>query len=609
MRLGFWVSASVLCSVFLVGSARAQSGTALNQFDPAPVGDRAFGVQSPDVRGHNRLRASLLFDYAHDPLVLSSGDREVGAVVGDQLFLRLGASYALYQRLLLSLEVPVALVQAGDDPSDAASGLSAASPDSAEFGDVRLGARVRLLGPEGPGMHLSAGTHVWLPTGASGSYVSDEGVRGAPFLVFGGYEDRISWSVQGGMMFRPGKTLPGSTATPTGTAITFGAAFGYMLDEARTFQIGPELYGLTTVAQGGSVFGEHSTNAELLAAARFRPKQGPWLFGLGAGPGIGRGAGTPDYRVVAMVAFSPESEPTPEAPADTDRDGVLDRDDACPNQAGSPSSDPKLNGCPAVAPDRDHDGVSDSVDMCPDLAGIGSSDPKKNGCPPDRDNDGVIDSEDVCPDVAGLKTGDPKTNGCPSDSDGDGIVDAEDACPALAGVKTSDPKTNGCPADRDKDGVPDAEDACPDLAGVKQPAPHNGCPLARLIKEESLIAITQQVQFDHGKATIKPESDELLNNVVKVLKEFPEIEQLEIQGHTDNTGPAYINRKLSADRAHAVLDWLVSHGVEAKRLTSRGYGPDKPVDNNATEAGRAKNRRVVFRVLRGPGFSGKDNRK
>lgn len=604
-----WRSAAVLSSVFATGTVRAQSGTALNQFDPAPAGDRAFGVQSPDVRGHNRLRASLLFDYAHDPLVLSKGDEEVGAVVGDQLFLRLGASYALYQRLLLSLEVPVAIVQSGDDPADAASGLSATSPDSAQFGDVRLGARVRLLGPEGPGMHLAAGAHLWLPTGASGSYVSDESVRGAPFIVFGGYEKRLSWSVQGGMLFRPGKTLPGSTATPTGTAITFGAALGYLLDEARTIQIGPELYGLTTVAQGGTFLGSHSTNAELLLSGRFRPQQGPWVFGLGAGPGLGHGAGTPDYRLVAMVAYSPESEATPEAPADADRDGVLDRDDACPNQPGVATTTPATNGCPPAASDRDHDGVSDDVDVCPDLAGIASRDPKKNGCPPDRDNDGIIDSEDVCPDVAGVKTGDPKTNGCPSDSDGDGVLDAQDACPALAGVKTSDPKTNGCPADRDKDGVSDTEDACPDLAGVKQPAPHNGCPLARLIKEDSLIAITQQVQFDHAKATVKPESDELLSNVAKVLKDYPEIELLEIQGHTDNTGPAYVNRKLSADRARAVLDWLVSHGVDAKRLTSRGYGPDKPVDNNATEEGRAKNRRVVFRVLRGPGFSGKENRK
>jgi outer membrane protein OmpA-like peptidoglycan-associated protein len=135
---------------------------------------------------------------------------------------------------------------------------------------------------------------------------------------------------------------------------------------------------------------------------------------------------------------------------------------------------------------------------------------------------------------------------------------------------------------------------------VKQPDPkNNGCRLARLIKEDSLIAITQQVQFEHGKATIRPESDALLHDVAKVLAEFPELEVIEVGGHTDNTGSAYTNRKLSADRAAAVKKWLEEHQIDKKRLRSRGYGPDKPIGDNKTDEGRAKNRRVEFRVVKG----------
>jgi outer membrane protein OmpA-like peptidoglycan-associated protein len=300
-----------------------------------------------------------------------------------------------------------------------------------------------------------------------------------------------------------------------------------------------------------------------------------------------------------MFAFSPEDVAKP---GDRDGDGVLDTQDACPDQAGIATTDPRTNGCPPPPSDRDADGIPDDQDACADVAGVANPDPKLNGCPADADRDGIPDAVDACPREAGVKSQDPKLNGCPLDTDADGIPDAKDACPSVKGIASDDPKTNGCPADKDKDGVPDVEDSCPELPGVVQPDPkHNGCPRARIIREENLIAITQQVQFDHAKATIKPESDALLQDIADVLKKFPELELVEVQGHTDNTGPAYINRKLSADRAAAVVKWLTDHGIDPKRLKSRGYGPDKPAGDNKTEEGRTKNRRVELHILRGAG--------
>lgn len=593
---------ALLALVLASGVARGQDGAAIEQFDPAPVGDPAFGVESPDVRGAATLRGMLLFDYARNPLVLTQSNNRVGAVVGNQLWLRLDGSFALFDRFLFSLDVPAALVQSGDNPS--AGGLTGRSPSSAQFGDIRLGARARLLGPAGEGLHLALSAHVWLPTGARGAYVSDGTVRGEPLLVFGGNRDRLAWSAQGGVMLRAGQKLPGATATPLGDAITFGAGAFYLLGERRSVQLGPELYGQTTVAEGGTVFGKHSTTAELLADARWRPGGGPFVVGAGAGPGFGHGAGTPDFRVVAMFAYSPEK------PRDRDGDGVPDDEDACPAVAGVPTGNPATNGCPAPPGDRDADGVPDKQDACPDVWGVRTSNPKTNGCPPDRDGDGVPDAKDACPDVKGIKTDDPKTNGCPPpDTDGDGIPDAQDACPKVKGVKTHDPKTNGCPPDADHDGVPDAVDACPHVPGVPQPNPkYNGCPRARLIRKENLIAITQQVQFETGKATIRPQSYGLLSDVAKVLKAHPEIELLQIQGHTDNKGPRYVNVKLSSDRAKSVRKWLIDHGIDKKRLVTHGYGPDRPIASNATAEGRARNRRVEFHVLRGPGSEAKPGR-
>jgi outer membrane protein OmpA-like peptidoglycan-associated protein len=196
-----------------------------------------------------------------------------------------------------------------------------------------------------------------------------------------------------------------------------------------------------------------------------------------------------------------------------------------------------------------------------------------------------------------VKTDDPKTNGCPSDRDKDGIADASDACPDEPGVKTDDPKTNGCPPpkDRDGDGIMDPEDACPDEPGPANTDPKkNGCPIAFV--KEGQIRILEQVKFRFGKAELDPASDPILDAVKRILTDRVEIKKLRIEGHTDNKGAPQLNMKLSADRAAAVMQWLVKHGIDKKRLTSQGYGMTKPIDTNDSDEGRQNNRRVEFHL-------------
>jgi OOP family OmpA-OmpF porin len=247
--------------------------------------------------------------------------------------------------------------------------------------------------------------------------------------------------------------------------------------------------------------------------------------------------------------------------------------------------------------DRDGDGILDNVDACPDEKGVASEDPKKHGCPiRDRDKDGIVDDVDACPDEPGVASDDPKKNGCPPDRDGDGIIDAKDACPDLKGVADPDPAKNGCPPDTDGDGFRDDQDACPNEKGVADPDPKkNGCPTVHVTETE--VVILEQVQFDTNKATIKKVSDKLLDQVAKVFKDHPELTRIEVQGHTDNTGNARANKVLSQNRANAVKKALEKRGIEQKRLTAVGYGQDVPIADNKTAEGKQQNRRVQFKIV------------
>src|SRR6478609_9657080 len=475
--------ASALSLLALTSAAHAQS-LALDRLDPAPAGDRMFGVPSPYAAGHLTPHLMLLADYAHNPLKLRSvpDDTDQGAIVANQLFLHLNAGLALWDRLNLDLSVPLAVLQNGDDPT--AGGATFSSPNSAQFGDLRFGLRARLLGEYHDPFQLAVGGYVWVPTGANDSFVSSGHVRGLPQLILGGrIHERVVWSAAAGPQFQGESTFAN---VDQGTMFKWGAGLGFLLLDNRHLQIGPEAYGSATLRD--------------------------------------------------VQKHTPVSAPV--AP-------------------------------PPPPPDTDHDGILDAEDACPDVKGIASEDPKKNGCPPpvDTDGDGIFDPEDACVAVKGVADADPAKNGCPApvDTDGDGIFDPQDACPAEKGARDDDPAKNGCPK------------------------------AVRVVENE--IVILEQVQFDTAKATIKSASNPLLDEVAQVLMQHPEMTKIEVQGHTDNRGSAALNKKLSQARADSVRKALIQRGLGAERLVTKGYGPDKPVDENSTEVGRQKNRRVQFVIL------------
>ena len=260
---------------------------------------------------------------------------------------------------------------------------------------------------------------------------------------------------------------------------------------------------------------------------------------------------------------------------DTDGDGIPDVKDSCPEVAGLK----QFNGCP----DSDSDGIMDSEDDCPYAFGPMET----KGCP-DTDKDGTLDKDDKCPEVAG-----PAYNkGCPDpDTDGDGVLDSKDKCPDVAGPASN----NGCPTDRDGDGIADNVDACPDVPGI---ASLKGCPKVEVPtaeEQKQLNSYAKTILFDTGKASIKKESAKVLNDIVEILKKYPQA-KFSIDGHTDSVGSDASNQRLSEGRALSVKSFLVENGIDEFRLSSQGFGESKPVASNDTRDGKAQNRRVEINL-------------
>ncbi|WP_437669498.1 OmpA family protein [Sorangium sp. So ce131] len=585
MRLSLG-TALLLATLLLPSPVAAQSSTAiaLDQLDPSPAGDPFSGVPSPFVDGHLVPRGHASISYADAPLALAQGERQ-REVVGSQAILHLGASLSLWDRLLVAAALPLAVAQTGDGAAvpgePAAPGEPApGAPDSPAVGDLRLGVRIRALGEENGPVQLGASFGVHLPTGETDAYMGEGAVRVTPQLLVGGrVERRLVWSVAAGATFR-------SSGNPS--TVIYGGGAALLLWDER-LQVGPEIYAATPI-QGGSLGlsdrtrVEHSraTRAEVLLEARVRPLPGTPLgslmVGAAGGPGLGEGLGTPAFRVVGMLAWAPPAgRENAAAMADTDGDGLLDAEEACPYAAGPRSADSKRNGCPAE--DRDEDGVTDPDDACPEKpgeAGAAGETSARRGCPLDTDADGLQDALDFCPKDRGPTDGKDTKPGCPAppppppvtDADGDGLLDPDDACPREKGPASEDAGARGCPT------------------------------RVRVQGEE--VVLLEPIGWK-GVQALQPAIDKrsmpVLEELAAVIQDHPEWARIEVQAHTDSTGDPKFNEMVSAARAEAVRKWLVEKGIAPERLVAKGYGASKPLADNTKAEGREKNRRVQFLVL------------
>jgi outer membrane protein OmpA-like peptidoglycan-associated protein len=330
-------------------------------------------------------------------------------------------------------------------------------------------------------------------------------------------------------------SLPGPEGSTAGSEVQFGASLQYVHPAGR-FALGPEAYYATLVTPREFAFKPFFSSLEALLGLHLRLGD-RWRLGVGAGAGLQRQPGTPAFRLLVRMSY-----------------------DALRASARVP---PPADSRPRREPLREGPRVSlPPIAQAPRIS-LGPS-PEAMRAIVDLDGDGVLDEKDLCPDTPIGAIADPRRQGCPaSDGDGDSVLDPEDACPGTPGTPSLEARLNGCPLE-----------------------------LVEVVEDR--LILRQPIVFAAGTDVLLEENLPVLRALARALEERPWIQQLRIEGHTDNSGNPDFNRLLSLRRAESVKRWLVEQRLDAGRLRTEGHGPSRPVADNTTSVGRAANRRVDF---------------
>jgi outer membrane protein OmpA-like peptidoglycan-associated protein len=541
-------------------TARADHDPFARGFDAVPL--KATPAQKSGIALEGAIaeparsfRAALLFDYNRGILGLKLGNEKLGDLLPYRLDAHALFAWQLHRRLELAADVPFTLVQ-GDgfqllrDALNAPDYPGAAGVRAQGFGDVRLQPRAFLLLPEDFPVGLALTAEVRLPTGEGDSFLGERGMLVAPRLAVERAFGPVRVLGNLGLRLRPHAQY---LNLYVGNEVTFGAGAVVDLPDLGRLtgvQALAEMHLATPTAAPFNFRQADSLKTPwgVLGGVRARLHEG-WGLELNVGRGVtlDSGFGREELRVLLALRYD-------EAFLDADGDGIPDKHDRCPQEPEDSDGFQDSDGCPE--PDNDGDGIPDGQDQCPNAAG-----PKERGGCPDSDGDGVPDSQDLCP----LKPGPKGYDGCP-DADGDEVPDNVDKCPEQLGT----PEADGCPIDS------------PPLVVI----------------ESDRIRIKGNILFETGAANIQKQSLKLLDEVAIVLARNPELGPVLIEGHTDNVGSDTLNLNLSQKRAQSVVDYLISKGIESKRLRAKGFGESQPIATNTTALGRAKNRRVDFRLIK-----------
>ena len=604
---------SVLSVLFLsFSNAFAQEGSGegidISYFRPPPDGMRYFGVPSASTFRHYQLGVSVWATYENDPLVLINGytrdapaavvvDGEMGDAVVDHRFMgNIQLSLGLAQHFSISVDLPLVFWQSGYQLYSLTDPL--ATPDyliPSGMGDIRFYNKVVVLDRDKMPVGFALALPVSIPSGAGYSFFGEGGVSLEPTAIFelsdGSVRNReysIRGSVYAAYRIRPQEQLLSITV---GNELLYGA--GFALHPVSFVEFVAEYRGSSS---------SYGTSSEIAGGIKFLAGRSVEV-NLAGGAGAIPGMGTADYRGIFGVTVAPVFDP---AYHDPDGDGLLGRFDDCPEQAEDFDGFEDADGCPD--PDNDGDGIFDQQDGCPNKAEDVDGFQDKDGCPdPDNDGDGVLDIIDRCPNKPETVNKYLDEDGCPDfrpsgDADGDRIKDDRDQCPFKPEDFDGFEDDDGCPEeDNDGDGIPDFRDQCADAREVYNGVDDtDGCPdesdRVRIVANK--IEISQKIYFDFAKATIKPRSDELLDEISSIILAHPELSMIQIEGHTDDVGGPDYNQTLSEDRANAVRDALIKREVDPSILTAIGKGEDFPLVQGSSDKAREKNRRVEFIILK-----------
>ncbi|MDX9722278.1 MAG: OmpA family protein [Myxococcota bacterium] len=632
----------LLCALFFLGSASLLSIQAqaqelgsiqVEQFETLPdQRTNVLNVAGSTVLQHLTPSVGALIQYVASPLravPVGSVDFTPRDVVEYQVKSDLWLALGLFDWVDIGVVLPVVFAQSGGEAERI--GVSSAI-EGASLGDLRIVPRVTLLPREwAAGFGIALAAPLTLPTGDEGSYNGEGSVRVEPRLIVD-YVHDIGFAIAAnfGYLVREEQRIhnivnddvlrwSAAVLVPLGVdgLQAMGTVFG-------AIQLSDGL----SADLGAAADDWNSSPIEALGGIRYISSFG-LETSLAAGRGLNTAVGAPELRILASVGYFYHDD-------DYDDDGILNDDDACPNEPEDVDGFEDENGCPD--PDNDQDGILDGADECPEVPEDPDGFADQDGCPDvDNDDDGLIDVIDGCPDEPEDFDGFVDDDGCAdADNDQDGFCDlwvlekgleaqygcqGADKCPDVPEDVDGFEDTDGCPEpDNDRDGFCDAwvvekgleaqsgcrgVDACPnEPETINAFEDEDGCPdvgETKVVVTDTMIEILDMVYFDTNKATIKAISFPILDQVYAVLRANPQVTKVRVEGHTDSDGSASKNLKLSQDRAAAVVQYLVDKGIEPSRLSSEGYGEDKPIDSNKTKQGKAKNRRVEFRILEASG--------
>jgi len=555
---------AVLATIFLAtAGARAQQKTFyLDRLTVGGSPDDGIAIwrpyEAPKTRVFGQLGLGLTLRPLRVTTVTTPGNPRLrdfnAAVVGTQFIDYMTVGAEIGGRATLSVTLPFTLFQSGTDPAPVGvRGVGDLQPFA--INDARLDMRGTLFQTDDKKWLFGTGISVYLPVGSRFSYGGDGAVSTALNVAVETYVRDLIVAVNTGIHWRPTGVIGELTV---GDEWTFGVG-AYMPLRDGKYRVGGSIVmstGTETLkgqsnVEASTFFSARNTPVEWMAEGRMALDTTRQLWaGAGFGTLLHTSYGAPDLRVIAMIGYHLPIEDSSASAPDRRMRAIRER---LAREGG----------------DADHDGIPDDIDLCPSEPEDHLEPDPSDGCPkpPDRDNDGIPDAFDKCPDVPEDKDGIQDMDGCPEvDYDNDGVPDVSDACPREPGSPSHDPKTNGCPQ------------------------------FIKRVTGSTEIEILKQIQFDTGKATIKATSFPIVDEIVKLLKANPDIKRLSVEGHTDDRGALEMNNKLSQDRADSVKSYLTSHGINADRLESHGYGPSKPLESNETDAGRQKNRRVEFHI-------------
>lgn len=593
-------------------------GFDLRLFRPAVDSKGLFSVNGTDILGHGDLSFGFIGDVGFGLLRLGNDGMaaESRALVDTQISGTLQFNVGIANLLVLGAQLPFHLVNgpgrqgqndsvfAGIDPgtyNPTATGLNYQG-----LGDITLHAKLRWLRAEyfpvglaiilqgGYGFMGGAQSFVGEPNGYLWPSVAVEArpsrnVR-ADFNL--GFRTPFGW---GGVLARAG-----GAGTTYGGSITWGAGLSWR--PASVIDLVLETYGAMYVSGFADV--PASLPWEVSGGIKIFVQRNSYLL-LGGGGRIpaGNAFAAANGRAFLGIIFEPSI-------GDTDGDGYRDDVDQCINDPEDFDNFQDDDGC--SEPDNDRDGLRDAEDQCPIIPEDRDGDQDSDGCPEgqeaDRDGDGLIDTRDTCPDDPEDRDQFQDTDGCPEpDNDNDTILDTLDNCPNDPEDMDNFQDDDGCPdPDNDQDGILDAQDRSAEGVDCRNDpetqngvADDDGCPdVGTLEILGTEINLREQIQFETDSAEIRPVSIPIVEQMVNLLRENPNLTQVEIEGHTDERAPDDHNLRLSNDRATSVMQALIQRGIAADRLVAAGYGEYCPRNRAHNAVAWEANRRVVFKIIR-----------